>query len=262
MRRRLVQEGPLVEIINTFELGQWLRKQPREVSVAFAARAALRVLPDAQDTQIGAFRDDFYAAIVLPVFRAMVVSWAAAKYPAHKPKITVAAYAENGARFAAYAAGNDAAHAGAVAARDTAFAAYYALHMDATGAEHAATYAASAFAYADAASAADALTMFWSAVSFDATGVEEGAAASDIARSPLWPEGQPDWLQSLWQKMKAWLHAAKQDWEVWTNWYDDRLEGHVRDEKRELAYVRIEEALWNQGPAIVNAEIKRRIEEA
>ena len=43
-------------------------------------------------------------------------------------------------------------------------------------------------------------------------------------------------------------------------WYEDRLDGHVWDEERELAYVRVEEALWNQGPAVVNAEIERRIE--
>ncbi len=61
--------------------------------------------------------------------------------------------------------------------------------------------------------------------------------------------------------MKAALIAEKQDWEVWTNWYEDRLAGRARDEARELAYVRIEEALWKQGPAIVNAEIKRRIED-
>lgn len=72
---------------------------------------------------------------------------------------------------------------------------------------------------------------------------------------------QPDRLRSLWKELKAMLHAAKQDWQVWANWYDDRLAGRVRNEKRELAYVRIEDALWNQGPAIVNAEIKRRIEE-
>jgi hypothetical protein len=46
-------------------------------------------------------------------------------------------------------------------------------------------------------------------VSIDATRMEEGAAASDIAGSPLWPQpqGQPDWLRSLWQEMKAALHA-------------------------------------------------------
>jgi hypothetical protein len=42
--------------------------------------------------------------------------------------------------------------------------------------------------------------------------------------------------------MKAALHAAKQDWQVWTIWYDDRLKGRVRDKTREFAYVRIEEA--------------------
>jgi hypothetical protein len=59
--------------------------------------------------------------------------------------------------------------------------------------------------------------------------------------------------------MKAALLAAKQDWEVWTLWYDDRLDGRVRDDARELAYV--QEALWDQGPAIVNAEIKKRLAE-
>ncbi len=130
-----------------------------------------------------------------------------------------------------------------------------------------------AFGAAIESAAADAFTAdyvaraahaaFWNAVSADATQVEGGAATSAIARSPLWPEGQPDKLQRLWQEMKATLHAAEQDWQVWTSWYDDRLAGNG-DEEREFAYVRyvrIENALWNQGPAIVNAEIKRRIDE-
>ena len=99
--------------------------------------------------------------------------------------------------------------------------------------------------------------LFWSAVSIDATRAEEGAAASVIARSPLWPQpqGQPDRLRLLWQELKAALHAEEQDWQVWTIWYDDRLDGRVRDAERELAYVRIDKALWDQGPAKVNAEI-------
>ncbi|MCI0599837.1 MAG: toll/interleukin-1 receptor domain-containing protein [Beijerinckiaceae bacterium] len=64
----------------------------------------------------------------------------------------------------------------------------------------------------------------------------------------------------MWQELKAALHAEKHDWQVWTTWYDDRLEGRVRDEEHELAYVRIEEALWDHGPAFGNAEIKRLIE--
>jgi TIR domain len=64
----------------------------------------------------------------------------------------------------------------------------------------------------------------------------------------------------MWQELKTALHAEKQDWQVWTTWYDARLEGRVQEEERELAYVRIDSGLWEQGSAIVNAEIKRLIE--
>jgi hypothetical protein len=101
---------------------------------------------------------------------------------------------------------------------------------------------------------------FWSAVSADATCCEGGVAASVIAGSPLWPTGQPIKLRSMWQELKSKLDAEKQGWQVWTMWYDDRLEGSVREEERELAYVRIDSSLWDQGSAIVNAEIKRLVE--
>jgi hypothetical protein len=109
---------------------------------------------------------------------------------------------------------------------------------------------------------------FWSAVSADAAPIEAAEAADTLAGAPLWrnaspvpPYGVPEQLWLLWQELKAALHAANEDWEVWTSWYEDRLAGRIRNEARELAYVRIGDDLWNQGPAAVNAEIKRRIEE-
>jgi hypothetical protein len=77
------REGPLTEINNTAELEEWLRKQPREVAVAFAARAALRVLPIMGEARGRGFKGDFLAEIVLPVFRASAVAFANADYPAH-----------------------------------------------------------------------------------------------------------------------------------------------------------------------------------
>jgi hypothetical protein len=252
-------------------LEAWLRKQPREVSVAFAARAALRVLPVVQLEK----RETYIRDLVLPVSRATVVSWAAAKYPAREKELATACRAAAaglaaqstgstwGSGYAA-AASRAADYAAVVTIRGTASA-------DAANAAAAAVDAVAAFGtgfslgfnldLATAFGANPVVDAFWSAVSVDVTRVEEGAAASVIASLPLWPQGQPDQLQSLWQEMKTALLAAKQDWQVWTVWYDDRLAGHVRDEERELAYVRIEEALWDQGPAVVNAEIKRRIEE-
>jgi hypothetical protein len=241
-------------------LEAWLRQQPREVSVSFAARAALRVLPIVWEERGREFERYFSASTMLAVFRATGVAWAAAKYPARATEVR--AFAENADAFAADAAFAAAAYPATSYAAATNRAARAAVRTaDALTAAAAATRAARAAARAADAAFAAADRAFWSAVSIDATRVEEGAAASVIASSPLWPKGQSDRLQSLWREMKAGLLAAKQDWQVWTNWYDDRLAGRVRDEERELVCVRIEEALWDLGPALVNAEFKRRIEE-
>jgi hypothetical protein len=313
----------LADFKNRGQLEAWLGKQPPEVAVVLAARAALRVLPVVQTAK----HEGFTGVLVLPVFRATVFSWVSAKYPAERTEFAAAAAtayasavaaaaaavvalatadaaairadynayaadayaavaASNAAAaaaaraadayaasiradynayaadaYAAVVAGNASAAAAARAA--DAYAAVVAARAAAAAARATAVRAAAAYAgartYATAHAGDAAAPFFWSALSSDATHLEKGAAASAIARSPLWPQGQTDQLHSLWWEMKAALHAAKQDWQVWTIWYDDRLTGRVRHKTRELAYVRIEEALWDQGPAVVNAEIGRRI---
>jgi hypothetical protein len=256
MRRRFWREGPLAEIKNGEELEAWLKMQPREVSVDFAARAALRVLPF---VQAATHYNPYY--IFVPVFRALAFAWAAGRFSdstkgyaappidlAHfSPSPTAASDAAAAAEAARAAVSNPSLTGGVVRFADDAVRAASSGVFEDDG------------VFAGAAHANFAATKFWSAVSIDATRVE--GVASDISGSPLWPHGQPGELRSLWQEMKGALLAAKQEWQVWTNWYDDRLEGRVRDVERELAYVRIDDALWNQGAAIVNAEIKRRIEQ-
>jgi hypothetical protein len=60
--------------------------------------------------------------------------------------------------------------------------------------------------------------------------------------------------------LKIALTNAQQDWQVWTTWYDDRLDGRVNPIEREVAYVDVPDELWKQDPAVVNKEIIRRIE--
>jgi hypothetical protein len=252
-------EAPLAEIKNSDQLRAWLRTRPHGVSVAFAARVALRALPVVQTAERAGW------GFVLTVFRATAVSWTAAKYPAQTTDTiaaAAAAAASNAAESFAYpdeyaTAAYDDAVAGANAANAASDAA--------RAADHAANAASEAANAADLSAAAARIILvtsaaLWSAISKDVTRVEEGAAAADIAGLPLWLRGQPDQLQASWLALKASLVAAKLDWKVWIDWYEDRLEGRVREEERELAYVRIEEGLWKKGPAIVNAEIKRRIE--
>ena len=279
----------MADIKNRRQFEAWLANQPREVAIALAARVALRVLPVVQTAK------GYKGCLVLPVFRATAVSWSKAKYPAHETELVdyaatayvsavaaAAAAARTADAYAAVAATRaTAASARAAAARaDNSYAAIAAFRAAAYAAafaedaNNAAAYAdargyAVVVRHADAATTASAAAFagnatsrfFWSALSTDATRAEKGKKTCAIAGSPLWPRGQPDELRSLWQELKAGLLAAKQDWRVWTTWYDDCLDGRFRGEERELGYVRIDEHLWDQSPAIVNSEIKRRFDE-
>jgi hypothetical protein len=241
-------------------LKEWLQAGPPAVAIAFAARAALRVLPF---VQLEKSDKRYMRRLVLPVFRAAAVSWAAAKYPTQSTEF--AGYADaaaNGAYTAANAAASD--DSASSAAHSTASAANTVAQDDNATATASATYEAVKQAnwsiFEGAKGAPDDHDEFWSSVSHDATRRESGTRAPGIVDAPLWPHGQPERLQSIWRELKAALHGAKQDWDVWTGWYEDRLAGRAQIQERELAYVRIEEALWDEGPAMVNAEIKRLIE--
>jgi TIR domain-containing protein len=251
----------VVDINSREQLAAWLREQPREVSMLLGVRWTMRALP-----LLVTYRGDLLSDLVLPSFRVVAVSWAGVRYPAHEMKQEADAARASAARAFPIAA-RAALVADAILASDVAiiqagvafgargFAAAAADDPDARA--FAAAAGARAIGVAATSSAADAL---WSAISADATQWEGGVAASDIAGSPLWPNDPPVKLRAMWQELKAALHALKQDWQVWTTWYDDRIGGIVRDEERELAYVSIDSNLWDRGSAMVNAEIKRLLE--
>jgi hypothetical protein len=80
-RRRRKREAPLVDFQNARDFEKWLGRKPREVAVTLAERAALRVLQVVWRARTIAPEVDIQAVILLPVFRAASVAWAAAKYP-------------------------------------------------------------------------------------------------------------------------------------------------------------------------------------
>jgi hypothetical protein len=291
------REAKLVEFHDSKELKAWLKGQPREVCVAIAARAALRVLPF-----LGEALRHKPVYIVLPVFRALSFAWANASYS--NPLMGSAAATIDLGQFGlASRAATDAA-AAAQGARATVFNSSLAAGVF-NFASDAVSGFASKTAYAIISEQRNPVPnswsrgnrlrssmppadtpefyqwekrrleqeqsitsfyaqlepTFWSNGSIDATQIEKGTAASEIARAPLWPQGQPEALKTLWKELAEALRAANEDWDVWIDWYENRLAGRVHEEARELAYVDIDETLWNQGPAIVNAAIKQRIEE-
>ena len=93
------------------------------------------------------------------------------------------------------------------------------------------------------------------------------SAASDGSRnlhelslSPLWPDGTPDAVLNNWSVMKAHLLVAGEDWQVWTDWYDDRLRGARAGREVELHRVSIAEDLLLENPAVVNGAIRQQID--
>lgn len=95
----------------------------------------------------------------------------------------------------------------------------------------------------------------------DAEYVASGVPVPDLANRPLWPAQQPVSLRRLRNQLEAALRStADEDWAVWIDWYEDRLAGRLANEALEIARVMLPNALWEQGPMAVNAEIRRLIE--
>jgi hypothetical protein len=247
-RARHPRAEPSADFSDIDSAGGWFATQPREVCVALAARAALRVLPlirRAKDAP------SFATRVLLPALRAAVVSWTAAELPAHAGRFRDVAYAA-GAAATFYATEATAAHT-ARAAAVAAYAADAGTDDDArTAAEAAAAHAADADDDADAATRADAIA------------IEQGRTVGQLVAMPLWIGGQqmPEPIAVAWTELRRTLLAAGDDWDVWVRWYQDRLDGRPSlGEAFDLAVATLPNDLWEQGPRAVNARIKELIAE-
>ena len=88
----------------------------------------------------------------------------------------------------------------------------------------------------------------------------QGIDIQAVACRPIWHREELAWTRNAWLWLTAALHAANEHWEVWTEWYEARLEGRPANKDLELARARISEEIWEQGPKAVNAHIKELIE--
>ena len=120
----MAEEVAPLEIKDRVSLELWLRRQPREVAVITAARAALRVLPICWRFAAVAGGPQQFAKWTLSLFRANAVARIAGKYPTRAKGLRAAAATANvAAANAAANAANYAAYAVNVAAANAANAA-------------------------------------------------------------------------------------------------------------------------------------------
>ncbi len=239
----------------------------REIRLALAARATLRVVP-----LLGRMKGDaVIQTLVSPTLRVAASAWVAGKYPAHDDALRSASAVAGVALSDAlrvFGAGQVPtslrivvnrvvdANGTTVAVRNanplddvTLFPADFARYISSLAVIDAGVLASSTFSVVDTA---------------DAALIDSGYSSIDLVGSPLWPNGAPERAAEDWRTLKSALLDTGEGWEVWTDWYEARLAGdaaHPPIEALEIARATIADEIWKQGPSVVNAEIKRLIAE-
>ncbi|MBD8894011.1 KAP family P-loop NTPase fold protein [Roseibium litorale] len=157
------------------------------------------------------------------------------------------------AAAATYAAAN------AKAVNSSAYAAAAGYAYAAANATYAAAYAANSATYA-AAYAANSAT-YAASLQNDRSFIQSGATADALVKTPIWSaDNVSAEVARLWKSSASNLLSRNEDWDVWTDWYEDRLAGNPpEDEALAVARVTLPEPMWKAGPKLVNAEIKNLI---
>ena len=103
---------------------------------------------------------------------------------------------------------------------------------------------------------------FWNAIESDIVHLEANdecdgsstVAVERLSESPLWLDGIPVWADQRWSALKDQLPLAEK-WDVWTDWYQDRLDGRLSIPELEIKRVNIADRFWESGPAQTNSKI-------
>jgi hypothetical protein len=250
--RRTNRRPAQSETIEHESLKDWLTKQVPQVTAAIAARVALRLAACegrfAPKTWSAEGSSRFLASLGAD-FRAIALARVVAKYPNHANELRATALVAAERAFLAQSGGlilSAAAYAAAAADVVTQDSAYAAPFDDPP------PFAA---AYAAAATTADPAVRM--EIGFDASAVQR-LGARRLADLPLWWESPPDWWKHDWERLKAVL-SDDEDWDVWIDWYEERLCGGSRGEAYELVFATAPQEIWDRGPAAANAWIKAHL---
>jgi hypothetical protein len=219
-------------------LGHWFETQAPEVAKTLAARAALRALPlIVAESERPGFE-------VLPFFRIARATWVALTIPNDSTRAAVSA---------ALQPISENSDAGSAVTR----AAAAILPRNRNNVAQFAAGAIGAAVRADSAIAEDTLAELL--LIERSLGPE--AELYELAGKELWQGEIAHVVADAWAVLKSRMLLAGDDWDVWVNWYEDRLAGRPSlGEAFEIAVATLPDALWKQGPKAVNAEIKRLIE--
>jgi hypothetical protein len=233
----------------------WLRGQSREVLLAIAGRTELRVsalIVRALQGQPPANLDHLVRQLASSVLRAGALARVAAKYPEplyglHEAAGEAVNFAVNTFRIASH---STAAFGAVRAAASTATAI---VSEPKTNTMNAVVGAL------DATVGVSAMTVILQEIRADAAIIRsQSRRAAELMDLPHWSHGVPRWAEIAWTELRALLPNGE-DWDVWIDWYEERLRGGSRGEEYELPFARVPQEEWDKGPAAANAWIKAHL---
>jgi hypothetical protein len=278
-----LEKPPETDINDEGALEAWLNGQSRDVAVAIAARAAMRVVPlvvRAPEKE-GRNEDvDGFLMLTGAVLRACAVAWVSARYPSRLDRLVYAASAAraaagfasrrfaaekeddhydkelDGNRFIANMVARASSEAAQAVSVDTAADVASATANATSSAAHA---LGADFDEPSTNTAAYAAAAFWREVRVDIAASRTEGARDALADLPLWLKGgSPPLTKEEWASLHEALPEGE-DWEVWIDWYENRLRGGSQGESYELVFASVPPDIWDQGPAAANAWIREHL---
>lgn len=233
------------------ELEDWLKDKPPEWAHVIARRAAMRATPALGRLVDSSLVDSTKHILILYVYRILLISSVARNWPITNIDSLIGFASDDTALQSAIIAYSAATYASKDDAAKAAFTA-----ANAAYAAHSPTFAAR---QSDRRAKADAAAV-WSAVSADADFLDDGKSPDELARRPLWPQGQPAKLTELWAAHKQ----SAPDFAPWFAWYDAAAAGEPfgyfgEELSRKIATQTND--WWERGAEAVNADIKAWVAE-
>ena len=271
----------LVEITNHEELETWLRTQPYAISKVIATRAALRVLSQVgQVYGCSAIPEEKNTALILASFIGSCAAWLDARVITIETEVL-----KNSANritnaiipvsnIAQSEVHNENSSENAIYTTYACVSIVDAINITEGSNEITSTMksignATHSVIWYD--------NELWRSISDDAQWLEMNQsdvsvsmnALEHLINKPLWLVNTSDRISSPWPALKSRLKDKNEGWEVWTDWYDARLAGDPTypnlspdlNESLEVAIATIPDKIWKRAPAVLNAHIKKLIEE-
>jgi len=258
----------MIEFSSRDQVEEWHYSCQHIQAAILATRASLRALPQVAiiideiegNTKVDQFV--FCNSVILPVFRMLSTAWVHCKYPKSAKenwlieKLDFDTFSNipdiQDSVVVAYTV--DAAVNAVTACKKSSDAA----KVDAASIDFSAEAIAAFISDDDIYQGIRAGVLFESSV--DATALEAHVKVSTLADRPLWSKNLSVATEKNWTNLKSYLLIQDKNWQVWTDWYEARLNGReVWRKSLEIARLNLDDSFWKSGSEIVNRNIHKLI---